>query len=308
MGKSLAAYFRSKLVGLNRKLYRVARRLHHRPKYYLSVYAIMHNESHILREWIEIHLNEGIEHFFLVDHGSTDNWREKIADYVQNNTITIIELHSNDGGLDNLRAENSSLALAQSEWLLIQDLDEFTYATGRQCITDFLKSVPNDVHQIAVPWVLFGTGGNIEQPNSIVKACVRAEDMVARANLINSERPWHAKSIVRSRHLDLMHVHIHGVAGRTILPLSDIVEVEGHFFIDNKYAARLSDFQILQNHYIHQSHEFYQAKMKRKGYILEVSGKGKSYSDERFIREESIINAVENKKLMAKYFNKIENT
>ena len=42
-------------------------------EYYLSIVAIFKNESWILKEWIEHYLNQGVDHFFLIDNGSTDN-------------------------------------------------------------------------------------------------------------------------------------------------------------------------------------------------------------------------------------------
>ena len=43
-------------------------------KYNLSLIAIFKNESHILKEWIEHYINEGVDKFYLIDNGSTDNY------------------------------------------------------------------------------------------------------------------------------------------------------------------------------------------------------------------------------------------
>jgi len=43
-------------------------------KYYLSVYAIFKNESVALEEWLTHYINEGVDHFFLIDNGSTDDY------------------------------------------------------------------------------------------------------------------------------------------------------------------------------------------------------------------------------------------
>jgi hypothetical protein len=270
------------------------RRLLHRPRHHLAVYAIMHNEARILREWVEAHLREGVEHFFLLDHGSTDAWAEAIADHLAEGRVTVHRLGNNKGSLNHLRAEYIEPALAASEWLLVQDLDEFTHRTGPGSISDYLRTLPDSVAQVAVPWVLFGSGGHVAQPASVVGGCTRSEDLDQRANLSDADRPWHVKSIVRSRNLRALHVHMHDVDGETIVPNRERTRVTGNFFIPNCLAADLAGFELLQNHYIHQSWAFYLQKMQRKGYMLEQTAGKASYTDERWGREEALINAVEN--------------
>ena len=46
----------------------------HMKKYYLSVFAVFKNKSHIFRERITHYLKEGVDHFYLFDNGSTDNY------------------------------------------------------------------------------------------------------------------------------------------------------------------------------------------------------------------------------------------
>ena len=46
--------------------------------YNLVVLAIFKNESHIINEWITHHLNQGVEHFYMIDNGSNDNYRDEI--------------------------------------------------------------------------------------------------------------------------------------------------------------------------------------------------------------------------------------
>ena len=44
--------------------------------HYLSVVAIMKNEKPYLKEWLEYHLMQGVEHFYLCDNDSTDGSKE----------------------------------------------------------------------------------------------------------------------------------------------------------------------------------------------------------------------------------------
>lgn len=279
---------------------RLRRRCFHRPRYRLGVYAIMHNEGHVLREWLESHRREGVEHFFLVDHASTDGWEATVQDWLDGGWITVTRLPPG-GAIDLLRAEHIEPALAATEWLLICDLDEFSFRTGPGTISDYLQRLPARVHQVALPWVLFGSGGHEEQPPSVVPHFLKSEDMDLRAQLPDAERPWHAKAIVRSRYLKRLHVHLHDVEGQTVVPLPELPVVTGNFFIPNRWAAQWRSLELVQNHYIHQSLAFYRRKMQRKGYWLEQRANKASYTDERWVREEALINASVNTQLLDRH-------
>ena len=42
-------------------------------KYTLSCCALIKNEENFLKEWLDHYINEGVEHFYLIDNGSADN-------------------------------------------------------------------------------------------------------------------------------------------------------------------------------------------------------------------------------------------
>ena len=56
--------------------------------YRISVIAMFKNESMIIKDWIEHYLREGVEHFYLIDNGSTDYYYEKIKMYEKYFTLT----------------------------------------------------------------------------------------------------------------------------------------------------------------------------------------------------------------------------
>ena len=46
-----------------------------RPIYLLVVVASFKNKAAVMREWLTNYTGQGVQHFYLVDNGSTDNWR-----------------------------------------------------------------------------------------------------------------------------------------------------------------------------------------------------------------------------------------
>ena len=45
-------------------------------KNYLALVAIFSNDGRFLKEWIEFYLIQGVEHFYLYNHLSQDNFKE----------------------------------------------------------------------------------------------------------------------------------------------------------------------------------------------------------------------------------------
>ena len=59
-------------------------------RYYLSVGAIFRDETRYLAEWLEFHLCQGVEHFFLYNHhSSSDDHEAVLAPYVAAGLVTL---------------------------------------------------------------------------------------------------------------------------------------------------------------------------------------------------------------------------
>ena len=55
--------------------------------FYFSVGAIFKNEGHCIVEWLNHYLDEGAEHFYLIDNGSSDDFFLKITPYFDKITL-----------------------------------------------------------------------------------------------------------------------------------------------------------------------------------------------------------------------------
>ncbi len=58
-------------------------------KYYLSICAIFKNEAAYLGEWIEFHRLAGVEHFYLYNNLSDDNYFSVLKYYIDKGTVTL---------------------------------------------------------------------------------------------------------------------------------------------------------------------------------------------------------------------------
>ncbi len=144
--------------------------------YYFAIGAMFKNESHILKEWIEHYLFHGVDHIYLINDNSTDDFIEILQPYIDNGFITLYECEEpyylgrqrnlyNRYFMDHVRTKDT-------KWFGIFDLDEFVWSLRSIDLKSVLKQCEHQ-GQIQINQSLFGSNGHIEQPKSVVKGFTR---------------------------------------------------------------------------------------------------------------------------------------
>ncbi len=134
--------------------------------YYLSIAAIMKNEKPYLKEWIEYHLLQGVEHFYLCDNDSTDGTKEYLKPYIDKGIITYIP---KPGTNQQLRCYEQIVKDYKDEtyWLAIIDLDEYLVPIEKSTIKSFLKDF-EDVSEVSLHWMNYGDSNLFKRENGLI--------------------------------------------------------------------------------------------------------------------------------------------
>lgn len=178
-------------------------------KYELSACAIFQNEDRFLKEWVEFHLVSGVQHFWLFNNLSTDNFRKILQPYIDKGIVELIEwpYESKDVKEWNTIQCNSyrralELARGKSKWLAILDSDEFLFAVDGTNLRKILKKY-SKYGGVCVNWQMYGTSGVARVP----KDKFLIETLLYRAET-NYQENIHIKSIVQPmRVLDIKNPH-----------------------------------------------------------------------------------------------------
>ena len=56
----------------------------------LSICAIFQDETPYLKEWLEFHLMAGVQHFYLYNNNSTDNYLQILLPYIKSGTVELM--------------------------------------------------------------------------------------------------------------------------------------------------------------------------------------------------------------------------
>ena len=108
--------------------------------YDLAVVAILWNEGHYLKEWLDYHLLAGVDHFYLYDHESTDNYNEIIKPYVDAGIVTSVYY---PGKRVMYEVYNDAVHKYRfsCKYLAVIDGDEFIFPQNNKSIPEVLDEI-----------------------------------------------------------------------------------------------------------------------------------------------------------------------
>jgi hypothetical protein len=263
----------------------------------LCLIAIFKNESHILREWINHYLNQGVEKFFLIDNGSTDNYFPIIEPFIERHIIYLVKDGKPHSQIE-LYNKYFLKVCKRYTWAIICDLDEFIYArNGFKKISGYLQYINNYQHisQIFIPWKMFSSNGyntlDKLQPTSVIKTFTKRFDYNKDKSVFgitikeNNNTYTYTKCIVKTLYLLQFDIHSHKFIPSfnnyfnfiTPLNINNIHTNLSHCKIDENIINK--SFLNL-NHYPIQSLDYFsRVKMKRNDAVHNINIRNKEYFD-----------------------------
>ncbi len=169
---------------------------HTTPKYYLSVCAIAKNEGPYFKEWIEWHLKQGAEKFYIYDNGSTDDTRQVLEPYIQSG---VVDYKYWEGRRQQLAVYDDCFETKrfESRWIAIIDLDEFIVPLKDYTLRDFLKRFES-YSAVEINWLIYGSGGQKNKTEGTMMERFKYHSLPS--HYLNR----HVKSIVNPRRVYVM--------------------------------------------------------------------------------------------------------
>jgi len=144
-------------------------------EHFLVVICRIRNESNNMNAFIPYYLSQGVDKIYLLDDGSTETY--DIAQYGEKvELIPVTKARRlGDQSLD-MKVMYDKIR-TKCEWVIIVDADEFIHTRLRpdNTIRTELETTFKDVDSIAIPWLMFGTSGNVDEVNPIEKCIYRMD-------------------------------------------------------------------------------------------------------------------------------------
>ncbi|MBQ6297483.1 MAG: glycosyltransferase family 2 protein [Selenomonadaceae bacterium] len=229
----------------------------------LAVVAILKNEGHYLKEWLDYHLLAGVDHFYLYDNDSPDNQAEIAKPYVE---AGLVDYFSAPGKVMQMPVYNKAIKRFKflNRYMAFIDGDEFIYPKWHEgggiveLVDEILSQVPNAAG-LAINWQCFGSNGQEKADYSrgvLERFTCRAPSDWQLLNISIGNQ--HVKTIANPRKIKIFFNPHFGIYFETKFPVNENGNiVQGAF--NNPVTAQ----KIVINHYYVKSREEYAKKVDR---------------------------------------------
>ena len=245
-------------------------------KYFISVCAIFKNEAKYLSEWLEYHLMLGVEHFYLYNNNSDDNYNEVLKEYIKTGIVTLINWPEIPGQLSAYKHWYENYRY-ESNWATFIDIDEFICPKYDRNIKEWIAKFDR-FPIIVMYWRFFCSSGKI---NHDINKPVIEQYFTCYDKPINMGKIiYNTRFDIVSFAMGMWHSASCKVKGLVIPPIN----VHKNFIKWNIHRLQNSNLNLLLNHYWSKS---YTALLEKKGKGASAF-KGTYITDEWFWRNDSL--------------------
>lgn len=224
-------------------------------KYKCSLCLIFKDEGHDLKEWLDYHILLGVDHFYLYNNFSSDNYKEILEPYINDGIVTLTEYPHRYAQIK-AYSECYNLVKDETEWLGFIDADEYINLQRHDSISSFLdefKLYP----VLYLNWLMFGTSGHLHEDYSqlTIERYTQCWDFLCNTGKSFIHNTFDNFTI--SNHYSSCHLWI--------IPLHSVSAIKSVYI--NMHAAFTRGIGAVAfiNHYWSRSHDFFHYKNFLKG-------------------------------------------
>ena len=155
------------------------------PKYYLALSAFFRDEARFLKEWIEFYKMMGVEHFYLYNNSSKDNYLEILDPYIKEGIVELSDVVMDSKEMqewNSIQMKGYSDVVDKTkdivEWMIFVDSDEFTFPVKESNLISVLKKY-EDYAALSFSYRDFGTGNvkRIENNNLLTEKIIYGSEV-----------------------------------------------------------------------------------------------------------------------------------
>lgn len=217
--------------------------------YYLAACLIFRDAASYLDEWLQFHLKVGVEHFYVYDNDSSDDYLSVIRPFQAAGRVTLTRA---PGPMQQLQAYAHCLQQSRNatRWLAYLDDDEFLFPAQAATLPDALAAYERHAG-VAPCWLLFGSDGHQVRPAGLVTRNYRR-----RGDWVDQ----HVKCVVNPAMVTAPAAAAHAFH---CLPGKMIVD-ENHQPTEGAFSQAPSAKVFCLNHYLIKSHDEMVARRTRR--------------------------------------------
>ncbi|MCU9613189.1 glycosyltransferase family 92 protein [Caldibacillus lycopersici] len=236
-------------------------------KFYVSICAIFRDEGKYLKEWIEFHKIVGIDHFYLYNNFSEDEYEEILTPYINNGEVTLIDWPIPQGQMEAYKDCVERFG-SETQWIAFIDLDEYIIPNKMDTVREFLMPFEKNRPVVIVYWKYMGSSGII---NRDVNGLITEDFIIGWKKYANIGKYFfntsyeYDQNYKKNQYMHLMW----GKHRRTMLPPVNCFNKECLYGI---HPVPNEDMPIQINHYVVKSYNEYVEKKSKRGGGVHAEG------------------------------------
>jgi hypothetical protein len=228
----------------------------------LAIMTVVKNESAYLEEWINFHLKQGVQYFYVFNNNSSDSTSKILQPYIDNLKVQEVNIDINSGLFQTLVMKQFLAMQPVFRWIMFIDVDEFVYHRSGENLVNFLKKfIQEDCLKFS--WRNFGASKHLLRPEGKVIS-----------NFKYSFVPTGEQKDIFYRVLPDLFKY------KSVFNPSRVVSENVHVPTTNRPAVDVSEF-IFCNHYITRSKSEFIKKIKN---MTNITNRGDSIHRARLRR------------------------
>jgi len=201
----------------------------------LCLIARFKNERHIMYEFVNHYLQEGVDCLILVDDNSDDDYMDLNKDWMDN-LIETKKIIIKKATLDQHQEYNLHLnEIKKFEWVIMCDMDEFMFSVpDNSTLKSLINTKLSSYDSIRVPWKLFNHNCYY-QPQSVIN-----DNVYTHQSPLDSTSPSKGyKYIVRTNTIIKLKIHDCIIKTKSILTICDC---HNNLIQNNHYRTQSEEY------------------------------------------------------------------
>lgn len=242
-------------------------------KYEVSLCLIFKDEGRFLKEWLDYHITIGVDHFYLYDNNSIDDYKSVVQPYIDKGIVTLIDWPYQQAQVKCYKHCLETYC-NETKWIGYIDADEFICLKYALTIKEWLISYAK-FPAIVIDWLQFGTNGLVDHDFS---------KYVIEQYFSCWDKFWMGKSFVNTRYRisnwNTQYFHHHSYVYYSLFGFNvsmpavnqfGFISPMGHDWGGGKHQVEKASIHI--NHYYTKAWNVYKEKMQRPDVYFEKNAK-----------------------------------
>jgi hypothetical protein len=222
---------------------------------FFSICAIFKDEEKFLKEWIEYHLSVGVDHFYLYNNLSTDNYLSILKPYMDKGIVDLIDWQvpppSQFSAYEDCFVKNRE----KTKWITFIDIDEYICPFYDLTVKEWVSKY--EIYpSVLIYWKMFGTSGLMEHNEN---------KLITEQYTLCWDKPIDIGKIIFNTNYDvadftnhhLMSAKVNFLGREIIIPPINEFKKFIKYDIHRVGCKKLNDFTIQLNHYWSKSYLSY---------------------------------------------------